>query len=116
MTSAINNTATVITLDFGREVNVQSVTDLADRISGSETGSSVVTIDMSSITLLDGAGIGAVAYLYRRITASGRRVEVNGARGQPLAYMNELGLAPVLNLPRPVQHRRALRFGLARAA
>jgi anti-anti-sigma factor len=62
-----------------------------------------VVLDLAEVTHLDGAGIGAVAYLFRRLAAQGRRLCLEGARGQPLALLREVGLARTLGLEAPAR-------------
>jgi anti-anti-sigma regulatory factor len=61
---------------------VAAVTDL----------SSDVTADLSSVTSIDGSGIGALAFLHRRLASAGRRLSLAGARGQPRVCLQDLGL------------------------
>lgn len=60
-----------------------------------------VLLDLTEVTHLDGAGIGAVAYLAKRLAARGRRLRLEGAAGQPLALLRQLGLDRVFGLARP---------------
>ena len=55
-----------------------------------------VTADFSGVTHIDGAGIGALAFLYRRLAASGHKLGVSGAHGQPRDCLQDLGLARLL--------------------
>jgi anti-anti-sigma factor len=66
-----------------------------------ETARQDVVLDLSHVGYLDGAGIGAVAYLFKRLTAQGRRLTLRGAQGQPLATLRELGLGRVFGLEAP---------------
>jgi stage II sporulation protein AA (anti-sigma F factor antagonist) len=66
-----------------------------------------VVLDLSRVSYLDGAGLGAVAYLYKRLVAQGRRLRLEGVTGQPLATLRQLGLGRVFGL-----EPRAARFGL----
>lgn len=57
-----------------------------------------VVLDLSDVSYLDGAGVGAVAYLFKRLAARGRRLKVQGAAGQPLSTLRALGLHRVFGL------------------
>ena len=70
-----------------------------------------VVLDVAEVRFMDGCGLGAIAFLFKRLAAQGRRLEVRGATGQPLAMFRRLGLADVLGLPAPAKRR----FGLAAA-
>lgn len=55
-----------------------------------------VTADLSDVTRIDGSGIGALAFLHRRLAAAGRKFGVIGATGQPRDCLQDLGLARLL--------------------
>ncbi len=55
-----------------------------------------VVLDLSAVTFLDGAGLGALAYLHRRL---GRRLRLEGATGQPRALLRDLGLGRLIEPP-----------------
>jgi anti-anti-sigma factor len=57
-----------------------------------------VVLDLSDVSYIDGAGIGAVAYLFKRLAAHGRRLRLQGVTGQPLAALRQFGLARVFGL------------------
>jgi anti-anti-sigma factor len=57
-----------------------------------------VVLDFSRVSYLDGAGIGAVAYLFKRLAAKGRNLRLQGVIGQPLAALHQFGLARVFGL------------------
>jgi anti-anti-sigma factor len=57
-----------------------------------------VVLDLSRVSYLDGAGIGAVAYLFKRLAAKGRNLRLQGVIGQPLAALRQFGLAQVFGL------------------
>jgi anti-anti-sigma regulatory factor len=76
----------------------------------------IVTLDLSDVTLIDGAGIGALAYLFRHLSAAGRRLVVIGAKGQPLACLRDLGLEGTLGLPPVRRMARRPFFSSMRAA
>ena len=52
-----------------------------------------VVIDLSHVTFIDGSGLGALSFLFKRLTARGRRLRLAGVSGQPLAMLRHLGLA-----------------------
>lgn len=68
-----------------------------------------VVIDLSNVTHLDGSGVGAISFLFKRLGARGRRLTVSGVAGQPLAMLRHLGLAGPLGLEQP---RRRFAFAL----
>ena len=57
-----------------------------------------VVIDLSHVTFIDGSGVGALSFLFKRLTARGRRLSLTGVSGQPLAMLRHLGLAKTLGV------------------
>ena len=55
-----------------------------------------VTIDMSAVELLDGSGLGALAFIYKRLRSAGCQVKLINVRGQPLSVLEKLGVAGIL--------------------
>jgi len=56
-----------------------------------------VTIDMSAVKSIDGSGIGALAFLYKRLRFAGHQVRLTKVRSQPLSVLEELGLAELFS-------------------
>lgn len=69
-----------------------------------------VVVDLAQVGFMDGAGLGAVAFLAKRL---GRRLEVTGANGQPLALLRHLGLDRTFGLPAVPRPSRPSRRPLA---
>jgi len=57
-----------------------------------------VVIDLSHVTFIDGSGVGALAFLFKRLASRGRRLALAGVSGQPLAMLRHLGLAKTLDI------------------
>jgi anti-anti-sigma factor len=66
-------------------------------------GGTDVVVDMSGVRFMDSSGIGALVYLYKRLVAAGRGLELVGLDGQPLELVNLLRVDKAI----PV-NRRAL--------
>lgn len=62
----------------------------AERLLGNPP--KTLVIDLRGVGFMDGAGLGAIAFLAKRL---GRRLAVIGASGQPLALLLHLGLGRV---------------------
>ena len=94
-----------------------AVTELRDALAEIVRGPAMtLMVDLSGVTLIDGAGVGALAFLFRRLTASGRKLHVTGVTGQPLAFLRDLGLTETLGLPVARKARWVSFFGQTRAA
>lgn len=65
-------------------------------------------LDMSRVDMIDGSGLGAIAFLFKRLAAAGGRLVLTGVTGQPLAMLKDLGLAEML-VAAPVSPRAARR-------
>lgn len=63
------------------------------------SGARDVVLDFSDVLFLDGAGMGLLALLFRRLSAQGGTLRVIGAADQPLSTLHDLGLAHVLGIP-----------------
>jgi anti-anti-sigma factor len=57
-----------------------------------------VVIDLSHVTFIDGSGLGALSFLFKRLSARGRRLTLAGVSGQPLAMLRHLGLAKIFGV------------------
>lgn len=57
-----------------------------------EGGWHAVTIDLSSLRLIDSSGVGAIVSLYKRIRANGGEVRFIGVTAQPLVIFKLLRL------------------------
>lgn len=55
-----------------------------------------VAFDMSRVKQLDGTGIGAVAYVQRRLRAHGHEVRVINPSAPASAFLRDLGLTDLL--------------------
>lgn len=59
-----------------------------------------VTIDMSAVQSIDGSGIGALVFLYKRLRSTGHRVRLTNVRSQPMSVLENLGLAEIFSANR----------------
>jgi stage II sporulation protein AA (anti-sigma F factor antagonist) len=75
-----------------------------------------VVLDIASVSLLDGSAVGAIGFLFRRLAAQGRKLAVEGASGQPLRLLRDLGIAHILGIaPSTPRRAAASHFGWALA-
>lgn len=78
-----------------------------------------VTFDLGDVSYMDGSGVGALAFTFKRLAARGLELRVEGAHGQPLSLLRKLGLDRTLGIAPATPQRRlglAAALGLARAA
>ena len=59
-----------------------------------------VVIDLARTELLDGSGVGALVYTFKRLIAGGNRLTVRNVSGQPLNMLNDCGLLRTLSAER----------------
>jgi anti-anti-sigma factor len=74
-----------------------------------------VTVDMRAVQHIDGAGIGALVYLLKRVRETGHELAVINLKGQPLRLFNDLGMAKALGAELPARDERPRwrpRFGM----
>jgi anti-sigma B factor antagonist len=57
-----------------------------------------VTLDLTSLRLIDSSGVGAIVSLFKRVRAQGGQFVVLGVRGQPRAIFRVLKLDRVFGL------------------
>ena len=62
-------------------------------------GENNVCFDFSGVNRIDPSGVGALAFLYKRLRSRNRTISVVAAHGQPLALLRNLGLAGMLAAP-----------------
>ncbi len=75
----------------------EGVARLRDRLAAAVAHPTTnLTADISGVTQLDGAGVGAIAFLHRRLTAAGHKLGLRGAQGQPRDCLQDLGLSRLL--------------------
>jgi anti-anti-sigma factor len=73
-----------------------------------------VVLDLAHVVHVDGAGLSAIAFLFRRLVARRRRLTLAGVSGQPLAMIRHLGLESVFGLRAgPPRGRFLDRLGVA---
>lgn len=76
-----------------------------------------IVLDLTDVAVMDGSGIGAIAHMFKRATASGRGFALRGANGQPLSLLHDLGLAATFGLTPPARRvRRPFFAGFAAPA
>ncbi len=51
-----------------------------------------VVVDMSRVEFIDSSGVGAIVFMYKRLVASGRSIQLTGVKGQPLQLLTYLRL------------------------
>ena len=56
-----------------------------------------VVIDLARTEWLDGSGVGAMVYTFKRVVAAGNRLTVRNVSGQPLNLLNDSGLLRTLS-------------------
>ncbi|MCZ8187666.1 STAS domain-containing protein [Rhabdaerophilum sp. SD176] len=55
-----------------------------------------IALDVSNVSFIDSSGVGGLVFLYKRLNARGRRLEIAGLSGQPRQLLDHLKLTPIL--------------------
>ena len=55
-------------------------------------------LDFSSVTYMDGSGVAAIAYVFKRMRAAGRKLKIIGVTGQPAQLLRDMGLDTLFGL------------------
>ncbi len=66
-----------------------------EQITHSETNNNVV-LDMKQVSFLDSSGVGVIVFLYKRLKAQDRTLEITGVQGQPQELMELLRIDKVI--------------------
>ena len=64
-----------------------------------------LVLDFSNVTFMDGSGISAIAYVFKRLACKGHRLELVGVTGQPAKLLREMGLDTLFALPSKATRR-----------
>lgn len=70
-----------------------------EQITSSEASNNVV-LDLSLVSFLDSSGIGVIVFLYKRLKAQDRKLEITGVQGQPKELMELLRIDKVIPVNR----------------
>lgn len=73
-----------------------AIRDGLEAISASGAGD--VVLDFSSVTYMDGSGVAAIAYVFKRLLATGRKLKIIGVTGQPAQVLRDMGLDNLFGL------------------
>ena len=71
-----------------------------------------VIVDLTRTEAIDGSGVGALAFVFKRLAAAGHTLTVRHASGQPFALLDATGLLQTLS---PIARRPGLWAQLAAA-
>jgi anti-anti-sigma factor len=61
-----------------------------------------IDVDLQHVTFMDSSGVGALVFLFKRLSAAGRKLTIVGANGAPLRLIEMLRLdksIPMRHLP-----------------
>ena len=102
------NTGDEMVLSLGREARIVRVCDNLDALTApqlvesfrtmSTEGRQDLILDLSDVSFMDSAGIGAIDSVFRGLRGSGVRLAVARAMGQPLDLIKIVGLDSVVEL------------------
>lgn len=86
-------------LTIRRSLDINSAPALADAIDQIVATKPVrVTVDLSSLDLIDSSGVAALVKLYKGVRGGGGAFKIAGARDQPLAIFKLLRMDKVFDL------------------
>jgi anti-anti-sigma factor len=77
-------------------LDATSVTTLKDDFEALALAGDDVVLDLSKTDFLDSSGVGAIVFLYKRLSAAGGRLELQGVDGQPLRLLEFLRVTSVV--------------------
>ena len=85
--------------------DASAVADLRQEIDRLAATNGDVVIDFARTEVLDGSGVGAMVYAFKRLVAGGNRLTVRNVSGQPLNLLNDSGLLRTLSADRRADRR-----------
>ena len=94
----INNPDEDLVVNLHGEMDAQGCSELRpelEQIANPETNKNVV-LNMGQVNFLDSSGVGVIVFLYKRLKAQSRRLEIDGAQGQPQELMELLRIDKVI--------------------
>ena len=94
----INNPDEDLVVKLHGEMDAQGCSELRpelEQIANSETDRNVV-LNMGQVSFLDSSGVGVIVFLYKRLKAQSRGLEIDGAHGQPQELMELLRIDKVI--------------------
>lgn len=59
---------------------------------------SPLVLNMAAVDFLDASGVGAIVYLYKRLTQAGHQLEITHVHGQPLTLIRALRIDRTLSV------------------
>ena len=66
-----------------------------EQIAHSENNKNVI-LNLSLVSFLDSSGVGVIVFLYKRLKAQGRTLEITGVQGQPQELIELLRIDKVI--------------------
>lgn len=75
------------------EQAVRQLRDVYDELASAEQD---ITIDMSAVDRIDGSGLGAIVYLFKRLRLGGHKLRLIKVQGEALSLLTRLKVADVL--------------------
>jgi anti-sigma B factor antagonist len=78
-------------------VTVPDIRPTIDRLVSEKR--KLITVDLSSLRLIDSSGVGVIVSLFKRCNSLGCTVRVTGVKDQPLTIFRLLRLDRVFSLP-----------------
>ncbi|HEY4176075.1 MAG TPA: STAS domain-containing protein [Kofleriaceae bacterium] len=93
----LDNNATVLTVRGSLDINTApALAEEIDKII--EAKPDKITVDLSTLELIDSSGVAALVKLYKGIRSTGGNIGFSGAKDQPLAIFKLLRMDRVFDL------------------
>jgi anti-anti-sigma regulatory factor len=77
-------------------LDAESVKSLRSDFEQLANATDDVVVDMARTDAIDGSGVGAMVFAFKRLSAKGKRLSVRNVSGQPLDLLNDAGLLRTL--------------------
>jgi len=99
----------------GKEFVTETVPQCSGDLTAALRSEGAIVLDLSEVGRLDGAGVGAIAYVYKRARRQGRDFWIEGVSAELEPQLNSLGLGKRFRKPPVVRvsGRRGMGSGLS---
>lgn len=87
--------------------DASEVNKLRSELERLATSPGDVVVDLARTEVIDGSGVGALVFAFKRLSMAGGRLTIRNVSGQPLDLLNASGLLRTLGSERPEGWLRA---------
>ena len=80
-----------------------------EQIASQQSGKHVI-IDLSNVNFLDSSGVGVIVFLFKRLKAQSRTLEISAAQGQPQELLELLRIDQVIPVSNATSNNSVIEY------